>query len=141
VSRKTNDSVPPSALVLLKLLDEFIFTSVLLETTSSFSRPKKKTIILGVGGGKSTSVFTWNLRRKKEKGIIVMEQAFLPFYLMPQSQVGLISQSSTRTVISEELDLGGGGRLFVRNRERTLACVNRGYPRDLFFQGRKGSAF
>lgn len=33
---------------------------------------------------------------------------------------------------------GGGGRLIVRNRERTLACVNGTYPQALFFQGRKG---
>lgn len=37
-----------------------------------------------------------------------MEQAFLPFYLMPQSQLGLISKSSTHTIMSQELDLGGG---------------------------------
>lgn len=61
-----------------------------------------------------------------------MEQAFLPFYLMPQSQLGLIFKSSTHTIISQELDFGGK-RLFVRNRERTLACVNRDYPQALFF--------
>lgn len=57
-----------SALVLIKLLDEFIFTSVLSEMTSSFSSSKKKRIILAKKKKKkSTSLCTWNLREKKEK--------------------------------------------------------------------------
>lgn len=70
-----------------------------VQKEENYSRKKKK----------STSVCSWNLRKKRgKKAIIQMEQAFLPFYLMPQSQLGLISKSSTHTIMSQELDWGGG---------------------------------
>lgn len=51
-------------------------------------------------------------------------------------KIGLISMSFTHIIILQELDFEVE-RLFVRNRERMLACVNSNYPRALFFQGRK----
>lgn len=55
---------------------------------------------------------------------------------MSQRQIDLISMSFTHIIISQELDFGVE-RLFVRNGERMLACVNSNYPQVLFFQGRK----
>lgn len=68
--------------------------------------------------------FCLYLEFEGEKGILQVEQSFLPSYFMSQGQLGLISKSPTHMLISPELYVGGK-RLFVRKKERTPTCVRK----------------
>lgn len=106
----------------------WVFTSILSEIIRSFSRPKKEIIILD--GKKINFSLYLKFEEKKEKnGIMQKEKAFF-------LQIGFISMSFTHIIILQELDFGME-RLFVRNWERMLVCVNNNYPQGLLFQGRK----
>lgn len=75
----------------------------------------------------STSVCTWNLR---EKGVI---QTFSLFTLC--FRASLVSSSTLLPRIQSGTGLAGGGRVFVRDRQRTPGCANRDYPPALLFPG------
>lgn len=137
MSRKTNYSVPLSALVLLKLLDEFIFYLHPLTDNQFLFQSKKKKIILE----KKKINFCLFLEFEEKKGekSNYTNGTSIPPFLFNASEP---ARSYFQVIYSYNnvtgTGFGGGGRLIVRNRERTLACVNRTYPQALFFQGRKG---
>lgn len=120
VSRKTNVSVPLSACVTKTVGCIHFYLCAIrlyqLQCIKEGSYSSKKY---------STSVCSRKLREKK-KWVI---QAFLPFYFLPQ---GLISKTSTHTVIPQQLH-SGEKRLHVR--ERTPGCASRDNSQALFFPG------
>lgn len=125
MSRKTNDSVPLSALALLKLLYELIVTSVLSETTSSFPSPRKRTIILGE---------KMEFEGKRKKRNYTSGTSISPFFFMPQGHLDLISKSTTLTEFHRNWIWRGKT---VREEQGKNSCLW-DCPPALFFQGRKG---
>lgn len=121
VSRKTNVSAPLSACVTKTVGCIHFYLCAIrlyqLQCIKEGSYSSKKY---------STSVCSRKLREKKKKGVI---RAFLPFYFLPQ---GLISKTSTHTVIPQQLH-SGEKRLHVR--ERTPGCASRDNSQALFFPG------
>lgn len=101
VRRKTNDSVLLSTLGLLMSLDEFIFYLHPFRDNQLLLQSKKEdNYSRGIEKKKKINFCLYLEFEGEKKGMVQMEQSFPPFYLMPQSQVGLVCKSSTYTIIS-----------------------------------------